>query len=63
MTLGYLISLSLRILIVKMMVIIYQQKSLLGGTSLVVQWLRIHLPIKGHGFDAWSGKIPQPWSS
>ena len=24
--------------------------------SLVVQWLRIHLPVQG--FDPWSGKIP-----
>ena len=28
------------------------------GTSLVVQWLRIHLAMKGHGFNPWSGKIP-----
>ena len=28
------------------------------GASLVVQWLRIHLPVLGHGFDPWSGKIP-----
>ena len=28
------------------------------GTSLVVQWLRIHLPMQGHGFDPRSGKIP-----
>ena len=28
------------------------------GTSPVVQWLRIHLPIRGHEFDPWSGKIP-----
>ena len=27
------------------------------GTSLVVQWLRIHLLMQGHGFDPWSGKI------
>ena len=26
--------------------------------SLVVQWLRIYLQCKGHGFDPWSGKIP-----
>ena len=26
--------------------------------SLVVQWLRIHLPMQGHGFEPWSGKIP-----
>ena len=25
------------------------------GTSLVVQWLRIHLECRGHGFDPWSG--------
>ena len=24
-------------------------------TFLVVQWLRIHLPMQGHGFDPWSG--------
>ena len=28
------------------------------GTSLVAQWLRIHLPMKGPVFDPWSGKIP-----
>ena len=27
------------------------------GTSLVVQWLRIHLPMQGHRFEPWSGKI------
>ena len=27
-------------------------------TSLVVQWLRIRLPVQGTGFDPWSGKIP-----
>ena len=26
--------------------------------SLMVQWLRIHLPSRGHGFDTWSRKIP-----
>jgi len=25
------------------------------GTSLVVQWLRIHLAMQGCGFDYWSG--------
>ena len=29
-----------------------------GGTSLVVQWLRICLPMQGTRFDPWSGKIP-----
>ena len=28
------------------------------GTSLVVQWLRIHLLMQGHKFDPWSRKIP-----
>ena len=28
------------------------------GTSLVAQWLRIHLPMQGHGFEPWSRKIP-----
>ena len=28
------------------------------GASLVAQWLRIHLPSRGHGFKPWSGKIP-----
>ena len=28
------------------------------GTSLVVHWLRIHLPMQGTGFDPWSRKIP-----
>ena len=26
--------------------------------SLVAQWLRIHLPMQGHGFEPWSRKIP-----
>ena len=29
-----------------------------AGTFLVAQWLRISLPVQGHGFDPWSGKIP-----
>ena len=30
-----------------------------AGTSLVVQWLRLHTPQgKGPGFNPWSGKIP-----
>ena len=28
-------------------------------TSLVIQWLRIPLPMQGNGFDPWSGKIPR----
>ena len=28
------------------------------GTSLVVQWLRTHLPMQGHMFEPWSWKIP-----
>ena len=28
------------------------------GTSPVVQWLRICLPVQGHGFDPWSRKSP-----
>ena len=38
------------------------------GTSLVVQWLRIHLLMQGHKFDPWSRKIPHaveqlsPWA-
>ena len=28
------------------------------GASLVAQWLRICLLIRGHGFEPWSGKIP-----
>ena len=27
-------------------------------TSLVVQWLKIHLPVRDHGFDPWSRKMP-----
>ena len=27
-------------------------------TALAVQWLRMHLPMQGQGFDPWSGKIP-----
>ena len=30
-------------------------------TSLVVQWIRICLPIQGHEFDPWSRKIPHGW--
>ena len=26
--------------------------------SLVAQWLRIYLPMQGHGFEPWSGKTP-----
>ena len=26
--------------------------------SLVAQWLRVCLPMQGHGFKPWSGKIP-----
>ena len=33
-------------------------KNLLTGTSLVAQWLRIYLPMQGHRFKPWSGKIP-----
>ena len=25
--------------------------------SLVARWLRIRLPMQGHGFEPWSGKI------
>ena len=28
------------------------------GASLVAQWLRIRLPMQGHGFEPWSGRIP-----
>ena len=28
------------------------------GASLVMQWLRIHLPVQGHRFEPWSRKIP-----
>ena len=27
-------------------------------TSLLVQWLRIRLPMQGHRFEPWSRKIP-----
>ena len=27
-------------------------------TSLVIQWLRLHLPMQGHRFNLWSRKIP-----
>ena len=39
------------------------------GASLVAQWLRICLPMQGHGFEPWSGKIPHaaeqlgPWAT
>ena len=29
-----------------------------AGASLVAQWLRICLPMQGHGFKPWSGRIP-----
>ena len=41
---------------------IYPEKTIIQketcGASLVVQWLRICLPMQGHGFEPWSGKIP-----
>ena len=33
-------------------------KTLIQGASLVVQWLRIGLPMQGSRVDRWSGKIP-----
>ena len=39
------------------------------GASLVVQRLKIHLPVQGHGLDSWSKKIPHaagqlsPWAA
>ena len=30
-----------------------------GGTSLVVQRIRTSCQCRGHGFNPWSGKIPQ----
>ena len=35
-----------------------KNKVRLSGTSLVAQWLRIHLPMRGHRFEPWSGEIP-----
>ena len=29
-----------------------------SGTFLVLQWIKIRLPMQGTGFDPWSGKIP-----
>ena len=29
-----------------------------SGLSLVAQWLRICLPMQGHRFEPWSGRIP-----
>ena len=46
----------------------YSQKIVLG-TSLVAQWFKIHLPMQGHRFDPWPGKIPHamqqlsPWAT
>ena len=28
------------------------------GTFLVIQWLRIYLPMRGHGLDPWSERTP-----
>ena len=33
-------------------------KNMKKGASLVVQWLRIRLPMQGTVFEPWSGKIP-----
>lgn len=33
-------------------------ESMSSGTSLLVQWLKIRLPIQGHRFDPRSSKIP-----
>ena len=30
----------------------------INRASLVAQWLKICLPMQGHGFEPWSGKIP-----
>ena len=38
-------------------------KNVYVGTSLVAQWLRIRLPMQGHGFEHWSGKIPRATSN
>ena len=35
-----------------------KNKNHMIGTSLVVQWLRICLPMQGHGLKPWSGKSP-----
>ena len=46
-----------------------QVLNLSKGASLVAQWLRICLPMQGHGFEPWSGKIPHaveqlgPWAT
>ena len=38
----------------------YQAKLTMGksGTSLVVQWLKIHLPVQGTRVQSQSGKVP-----
>ena len=36
----------------------HQFKIIIQGTSLVMQWSRIYLPSRGHGFDPWFRKIP-----
>ena len=33
-------------------------KEILFATSLVVQWIKTHLPMQEHRLDPWSGKIP-----
>ena len=38
--------------------LVYKHLNRLPETSLVVQWLRIHLPIQGAWVCPWSGKIP-----
>ena len=41
---------------------IYPEKTIIQkescGASVVAQWLRICLPMQGHGFGPWSGRIP-----
>ena len=43
--------------LIKSLIYLLNLKTL--GTSLVVQWLRIRLPMQVHGFEPWSRKIPQ----
>ena len=46
-----------RHILIKLSKIKYKENIL--GASLVAQWLRICLLMRGHRFEPWSGKIPQ----
>ena len=42
----------------KLISVVPLKQKCIGRTSLVVQWIRIHLQMQGPGFDPWAGRIP-----